>query len=110
LTHPATRTKKLVLLIVRYFHAEKGVMVRVLELVNLGGENTDLLLSYVLEVLQKLDFERVIAMSAENISANIDGKKRKRKNNLYHTLQAKTSNNFIGIGCPAHVVQTEIIL
>jgi hypothetical protein len=49
--------------IVRYFHAEKGVMVKVLELVNLGSETSDLLLSYVLEVLQKLYLlEKVIAI------------------------------------------------
>jgi hypothetical protein len=44
--------KKLVPLIVRYFHAEKDVMVKVLELINLGGETSGLLLSYVLEVVQ----------------------------------------------------------
>jgi hypothetical protein len=47
--------KKLVPLIVRYFHAEKGVMVKVLELVNLGGETSDLLLSYMLEVFLMFD-------------------------------------------------------
>jgi hypothetical protein len=38
-----------------YFHAQKGVMVSMLELVNTGGETSDLLLSYALEVLKKLD-------------------------------------------------------
>jgi hypothetical protein len=41
--------EKLVPLIVRYFHAEKGVMVKVLELVNFYGEISDLLFLYVLE-------------------------------------------------------------
>jgi hypothetical protein len=36
--------EKLVPLIVRYFHARKVVMVRMLELVNLGDETSDLLL------------------------------------------------------------------
>jgi hypothetical protein len=38
--------EKLVPPIARYFHAEKGVMVKVLELVNFGGETSDLLLAY----------------------------------------------------------------
>jgi hypothetical protein len=61
-----------------YFRAERVMIVKVLELVNLGGETSELLLSYVLEVLQKLDlFENVIAMSADT---NFGGKKRKGKN------------------------------
>jgi hypothetical protein len=42
--------KKLVPLVVRYYHAEKGV--KVLELVNLGGETSELLFSYVLKRLR----------------------------------------------------------
>jgi hypothetical protein len=94
--------EKLVPLIVKYFHAVKGVMVKVLVLVNLGGETSDLLLSSVSEVLQKLDFlEKVTAIQADNMNTNFDGKKRKGKNNPYYKLQEKrTLNNLIGIGCP----------
>jgi hypothetical protein len=71
--------KKLVPLIVRYFHAEKGVMVKVLEL-NFGSETSDLLLSYVTEMLQKSDLlEKVIAISADNTNKSLGGKKRKCK-------------------------------
>jgi hypothetical protein len=74
-------------------------MVKVLELVYLGGETSDLLFSYVLEVLHKLDLlAKVIAISADNINANFGCKK----------LQAETSNNLIGIGCPAHVVRIAV--
>jgi hypothetical protein len=37
--------EELVPLIVKYFHAERGMMFKVLELVYLGGETSDLLLS-----------------------------------------------------------------
>jgi hypothetical protein len=40
-------------LIIRHFHAEKGVTVKVLELVSSGCETPDLLLSFVLEALEK---------------------------------------------------------
>jgi hypothetical protein len=64
--------EKLVPLIDRYFHAEKCVVVKVLELVNLGGETSALLLSHVLELLQKLDLlEKVIVISADNTSRNL---------------------------------------
>jgi hypothetical protein len=60
------------------------MMVKVLELVNLCDIIPHLLLSYVLEVLQKLDIlEKVIAISAHKTSINFDGKKGKAKNNLY---------------------------
>jgi hypothetical protein len=84
-------------------------MVKVLELVNLSAETSDLLLSYMLEVLQKLDLlETVIGISADNTNKNFGGKKRKGKNNLCYKLQEKSSNNLIGISCPAHVVYNAI--
>jgi hypothetical protein len=73
--------KKLEPLVIRYYHAEKDV--EVLELVNLGGETSELLFSYVLEVLQKLDrLENVIAVSADNTNTKFGGRKRKGKYNL----------------------------
>jgi hypothetical protein len=96
-------------LVVRYYHAEKGVKMKVLELVNLGGETSELLFSYVLEVLQKLDLlEKVIAVSADNTNMNFGGKKRKGKNNLYFKMQENTVNNLVGIGCPAHVIHNAV--
>jgi hypothetical protein len=71
-------------------------MVKVLELVNLGGEISDLLLSCLLEVLQKLDLlEKVIIIAADNSNVNLSGRKGKGKNSLYYRLQEKTSNNLI---------------
>jgi hypothetical protein len=52
---------------VRYNHAEKGVKVKVSELVNLGDETSELLYSYVLEVLQKLDLLEHIGCPAHVI-------------------------------------------
>jgi hypothetical protein len=84
-------------------------MVKVLELLNLGGETSDPLLSYVLEVLQKLDpVEKLIAVSAYNTNMNFGGKKMKGKNYLYYKLQEKTSNDLTGIGCRAHVVHNTV--
>jgi HrpA-like RNA helicase len=49
----------------------------------LGSVDSDLLLSYVLELFRKLDLlGKVIAMSADNTNTNFCGKK-KGKNNLY---------------------------
>jgi hypothetical protein len=63
---------------------KKNVMEKVLELVHLGSESSDLLLSYVLEVLQELDLlEEVIAILADNTST--------QKKNLYCKLQEKKS-------------------
>lgn len=96
-------------LVVRYYHAAKGVKVKVLELVNLGGETSELLFSYVLEVLQKSDLlKKVIAISADNTNTNFGGKKRKGQNNLYFKMQENTVNNLIGIGCPAHVIHNAV--
>jgi uncharacterized UPF0160 family protein len=78
--------KKLKPLVVRYYHAEKSV-------VNLGGETSELLFSYVLEVLQKLDLENVIAVSADNTNTNFGGRKRKGKYNLCFKMQQNTVNN-----------------
>jgi hypothetical protein len=101
--------EKLAPLIVRYFHTEKGVMVEVLELVNLGSETSDLLLSYVLKMLQKSDLlEKVLTILANNTNTNFGGKRRKGKNNLYYKLEEKASNNFTGIRCPEHVVHDAV--
>jgi hypothetical protein len=84
-------------------------MVKVLELANLGGETSDLLLSYMSEVLQKLYLlEKFTATSADNTNTNFGGKKRKGKNNLCYKLQEETSNNLISTGCLAHVVHRAV--
>jgi hypothetical protein len=63
------------------------MMVKVLDLVNLGGETPDLLLSCLLEVLQKLDLEKVIIIAADNSNVNLSGRNRREKNSLYYRLQ-----------------------
>jgi hypothetical protein len=71
---------KLVPLVIRYYLPEKGVKVNELELLNLGGETSELLFSYMLEVLQKLHLlKKVTAISADNINTNFGGKKGKGK-------------------------------
>ena len=66
-------------------------MAKVLELVNLGCETSEMLLSCVLEVFQKLDLlEKVTAISVHNTSMNFGGKKGKGKKNLYYKLQERT--------------------
>jgi hypothetical protein len=88
--------KKLVPLVVRYYHAEKCV--KVLELVNLGGETSELLFYYVLQKLYLL--EKVIAVSADNTNTNFGGKKRKGKNNLYFKMQENTEQfNWYWLSC-----------
>lgn len=100
---------KLVPLMVRFYHPDKGIVVRVLEIVNFGTENAEQLTSYVLEVLEKFDLKKkVVAISADNTNTNYGGKKRKGKNNLYFKLQEKSENNLIGIGCPAHIVHNAV--
>jgi hypothetical protein len=78
--------EQLVPLIVRYFHAEKVVNVMVPELVNLGGETSDLLPSYVLEVLQKLDLLGKLLQYQQIIIPIRTLLKREGKNNLYYKM------------------------
>ncbi|XP_049841129.1 trypsin alpha-4-like [Schistocerca gregaria] len=57
-----------------YFHPENDITVKVLELVNLAGETSDLFQNFVLEVLKKYDLEgKVIAVSAGNTNTNLGG-------------------------------------
>jgi hypothetical protein len=93
--------KKLVPLAMRYYHAEKGVKVMVLELVNLGGETSELLFSYVLEVFQKLDLlDNVIAVSADHTNTNFGGRKRKGEYNLCFKMQENTEQfNWYWLSC-----------
>lgn len=100
---------KLVPVMVRFYHPGKGIVVRLLEMVNFGVESSEHLTSYVLEVLEKFDLKKkVVAISADNTNTNYGGKKRKGKNNLYFKLQEKSENNLIGIGCPAHIVHNAV--
>jgi hypothetical protein len=50
-----TLNLKLVTLLIRHCHPEKCVMVKALELVNLCGETSDLVTSYVLHFLKKFE-------------------------------------------------------
>lgn len=97
--------QKLVPIVVRYFHENSGVNVKVLELETLPGETSDQLNDYVLSVLNRNDLvSKLVGISADNTNTNFGGAKRKGKNNLFCKLSTSTNKTLVGIGCMAHII------
>lgn len=97
--------EKLVPIVIRYFHIDSGINVKVLELETLPGETSDRLNDYVFSVLNRNGLvDKVIGMSADNTNTNFGGAKRKGVKNLFQKLSVSCNKTLIGVGCIAHVI------
>ncbi|KAL3120081.1 hypothetical protein niasHT_003333 [Heterodera trifolii] len=99
------KTTKLFPIVIRYFVAENGIQVRLLDLQALPGETAEEVYQWILKMLQKhgLKFERIVAFCADNTAANFGSAEHRGENNVFYKLRAH-KNNLIPVGCPAHVL------
>lgn len=83
---------KLCPMLVRYFLPNKGIMVKILDVKELQGENSDIISKSLQDTLDKYGITRkMIAFCADNTNCNFGGAARKGRNNIFHKMQ-----DFIG--------------
>ncbi|VVC27326.1 Ribonuclease H-like domain [Cinara cedri] len=96
---------KIVPIFIRYFDPKTGVQIKVLEFTNLKGETSDILSSYIIEILTKHKLShKIIAFTSDNCNTNFGGAARRGTKNVLTILNNNLKTNISGIGCAAHIL------
>jgi len=94
---------KIVPVVIRYFDTKTGVHIKVLEFTNLKGETSDILSSYIMDILTKHKLShKIIAFTGDNCNTNFGGAARRGTKNVFPFLNNDLKTNISGIGCAAH--------
>ena len=88
----------------RFFTAAKGVQVRLLDMRNLPGEDSQLVADFISQILDKhgLKWQNLVSFCADNAPVNFGGPLMQGPNNVFKKLLIK-KKNLIPVGCPAHI-------
>ncbi|KAL4131754.1 hypothetical protein QTP88_009023 [Uroleucon formosanum] len=85
-------SQKMFPILVRYFLPYEGVQVKILEFKELFGENSDIIVSYVADVLREHNIlSKIVAFCGDNTNCNFGGSERKGKNNVFAKLNQITA-------------------
>ncbi|KAL4131790.1 hypothetical protein QTP88_009047 [Uroleucon formosanum] len=96
---------KIVPILIRYFDPKTGVQIKVLEFTNLKGETSDILSSYIMEILTRHKLShKIIAFTGDNCNTNFGGAARRRTKNVFTILNNNLKTNISGIGSAAHIL------
>lgn len=95
---------KLCTILVRYFLPNFGVRVKVLNIKQLPGENSDILTNCINESLEKFGAtKKLVALCADNTNVNFGGSQRRGENNVLYKMQQSSKKKLIGVNCAAHI-------
>lgn len=96
-------------IVIRLFNETEGIIVRLLEFAALPGETSDIIVEYVLTTLEKNNInKKLVAFCADNANTNFGGITRRGTNNVISKLNMTLSQNVMGIGCAAHIINNAI--
>lgn len=96
---------KMCAILARYFLPNKGVVVKVLNVKELPGENSDILTACLVECLEKYKAKnKLLALCADNTNSNFGGAQRRGQNNVFFKMQKTSAYKLIGVNCACHVV------
>jgi hypothetical protein len=77
----------------------------VLEFTNLKGETSDILSSYIMEILTKHKLShKIIAFTGDNCNTNFGGAARRGTKNVFTILNNNLKTKISGIGCAVHIL------
>ena len=100
---------KMLPVLVRYFNADAGIQVKVLELSNVKGESSELISDYLKTSVRENKIKsKVIGIRADNTNTNFGGSRRGGRQNVYFLMKDYFKKEIYGIGCSAHVVHNGI--
>lgn len=96
---------KIVLILIRYFDPKTGIQIKVVEFTNLKGETSDMLSSYIMEVLRKHKLShKIIAFTGDNCNTNFGDAARRGTKNVFTILNNNLKTNISEIACAAHIL------
>ena len=96
---------KLFPLVIRFFNAEVGVQVLLLNLRSMPSETSQQIIDFIHTSLQEndLDVKQLTSFCADNASVNLGGSQLNGKNNVFYRLSERATQ-LIPVGCPAHIL------
>ena len=96
---------KLFPIVVRYFLPNCGIVDKIIDLVSLTGETSDLQCDMLKKVIQKFNLRnKIVSLCADNTNTNFGGCRKLGKNNVWRKLEAELERKIIGIGGGAHII------
>ena len=91
--------------LVRYFHCEKGVRVKILDIVDLPGETAEIITCNLMRVIEQHSLMNTLSSyCADNTNTNFGGANRQGRENVFFKLKENVNKNIVGVGCAAHIV------
>lgn len=95
--------------IIRFFSLNSGIVVKILDVVSLPGETSELISTHLIEILNNFNLtNKLVAYCADNANTNFGGVARKGTKNIFHILNEKVPQKILGIGCSAHIINNAI--
>ena len=99
------KSTKMVPIMIRFFHSKKGVLVRLLEVLSVPNETSNVMTDAIEKTLTKYEvIDKLIGFAADNCNTNFGGLDRNGQNNIFQQLKNRLDQNLFGIGCTAHII------
>lgn len=96
-------------MLVRYFLPYEDIQVKILEFKEQPGETSDIIVSYLTNVLTENNLSaKIVAYCGDNTNCNFGGSQRRGVNNVFTKLKSSLGRSLVGIGCGAHVIHNAI--
>ena len=95
--------------VVRYFSELTGIQAKIIDLVSLPGETSEMICESILDVLQRNNVKKkLVGYCGDNANTNFGGVGRKGVNNIFARLNEALDQDIVGVGCAAHIVHNAI--
>lgn len=96
---------KLLPVLVRGFHSEKGILVFKLEVKFIDNELAKTICDVIMDVITAWKIsEKIVGFSGDNCNTNFGGPDRNGTNNVFSLLKSKLDKDLFGLGCLFHIV------
>lgn len=95
--------------VVRYFTYQEGVKLRMIDLVSLPGETSELISESIMTIIANTHLsDKIVGFCADNANTNFGGLSRSGKNNVFSRLDSNLKQSLVGVGCSAHIIHNAI--
>lgn len=94
--------------LVRYFHQNEGVKVRIIEFSSEKGSTSEIIFDLLKKSLTAYNIEgKLVGFCGDNENTNFGGLDRGGQNNVFYRLKS-INPKIIGVGCAAHIVHNTL--
>jgi hypothetical protein len=100
---------KLLPVLARGFHQEKGILIYKLEVYFIDNEKAVTICDLIIKTAEKWNIKnKIVGFSADNCNTNFGGPRRNGTNNVFSLLKQKIGRDLFGLGCLFHVTGNSV--